>query len=91
MLLKNSHLRLNRQNKFCGDKFWVKPLLPGKVTQIRTSIAIHQPIRRTYVFTQNFVATGTYSDGSTADVSSLVTWHSSDATIAHLPNRKADY
>jgi uncharacterized protein YjdB len=33
-------------------------------------------------FTQNFIATGTYSDGSTADLSPLVTWHSSDSTIA---------
>jgi len=29
-----------------------------------------------------FTATGTYSDGTTADLSSLVTWTSSDPTIA---------
>ncbi|MGH8516728.1 MAG: Ig-like domain-containing protein, partial [Panacagrimonas sp.] len=32
--------------------------------------------------TQEFVATGTYSDGSTLDISSLVSWESSDADVA---------
>ncbi len=32
--------------------------------------------------TQQFVATGTYTDATTADLSVLVTWTSSDATIA---------
>jgi hypothetical protein len=56
----------------------------GKVTATLTSIAISptSPPNLKLGFTQNFVATGTYSDGSTADVSSLVTWHSSDSTIA---------
>ena len=35
---------------------------------------------------QTFTATGTYSDGSTQDVSSLVTWSSSSATIAVVSN-----
>ncbi len=35
-------------------------------------------------FTQQFTATGTYPDGSTADVTSKVTWASSDNTIATI-------
>jgi uncharacterized protein involved in propanediol utilization len=31
---------------------------------------------------QTFTATGTYSNGSTADISTKVTWNSSDSTIA---------
>ena len=61
-----------------------KTTTTGKVTATLTSIAISptSPPNLKLGFTQNFVATGTYSDGSTADVSSLVTWHSSDAGIA---------
>ena len=61
-----------------------KTTATGKVTATLTSVAISptSPPSLKLGFTQNFVATGTYSDGSTADVSSLVTWHSSDATIA---------
>ena len=61
-----------------------KTTTTGKVTATLTSVAISptSPPSLKLGFTQNFVATGTYSDGSTADVSSLVTWHSSDATIA---------
>ena len=33
-------------------------------------------------FTQNFIATGYYPNGASADLSSLVTWESEDATIA---------
>jgi hypothetical protein len=36
--------------------------------------------------TQQFTATGTYSDGSTQDLTSVVTWSSSDATIAIISN-----
>ena len=61
-----------------------KTTATGKVTATLTSVAISptSPPSLKLGFTQNFVATGTYSDGSTTDVSSLVTWHSSDATIA---------
>ena len=61
-----------------------KTTTTGKVTATLTSVAISptSPPSLKLGFTQNFVATGTYSDGSTADVSSLVTWHSSNATIA---------
>jgi trimeric autotransporter adhesin len=62
----------------------VKTTTSGKVTATLTSIAISptNPPSLKLGFTQNFIATGTYSDGSTADVSPLVTWHSSDSTIA---------
>jgi uncharacterized protein YjdB len=33
---------------------------------------------------QQFTATGTYSDGSTQDISSSVTWSSSNATVATI-------
>ena len=61
-----------------------KTTTTGKVTATLTSIAISptSPPNLKLGFTQNIVATGTYSDGSTADVSSLVTWHSSNAAIA---------
>ena len=61
-----------------------KTTTTGKVTATLTSIAISptSPPNLKLGFTQNFVATGTYSDGSTADVSSLVTWHSSNAGTA---------
>ena len=34
--------------------------------------------------TQQFTATGTYSDGTTPDISSQVTWASSDPSIATI-------
>ena len=34
--------------------------------------------------TQQFTATGTYSDGSNANISSLVTWASSNTTVATI-------
>jgi len=36
--------------------------------------------------TQQFTATGTYDDGSTQDLTSLVTWHSSNNQIAAVSN-----
>ena len=61
-----------------------KTTTTGKVTATLTSIAISptSPPNLKLGFTQNFVATGTYSDGSTADVSPVVTWHSSATAIA---------
>jgi trimeric autotransporter adhesin len=55
-----------------------------KSTAALTSIAISpaSPPNLKLSFTQNLIATGTYSDGSNADLSPVVTWHSSDPTIA---------
>ena len=41
--------------------------------------------------TQQFTATGTYTDGTTQDVTSVVTWSSSDATIAIISNAVGSY
>ncbi len=41
--------------------------------------------------TQQFTATGTYTDGTTQDVTSGVTWSSSDATIAIVSNAVGSY
>jgi trimeric autotransporter adhesin len=61
-----------------------KTTTTGKVNATLTSIAISptSPPNLKLGFTQNFTATGTYSDGSTADLSPIVKWNSSDATIA---------
>ena len=61
-----------------------KTTTTGKVTATLTSIAISptSPPNLKLGFTQNFIATGNYSDGSTADVTSLVTWNSSDPAKA---------
>jgi uncharacterized protein YjeT (DUF2065 family) len=56
----------------------------GKITTTLTSIVISptNPPNRKLSFTQNFIATGYYPNGASADLSSLVTWESEDATIA---------
>ncbi len=41
--------------------------------------------------TQPFTATGTYTDGSSQDVTSTVTWSSSDATVAIISNSQGSY
>ncbi len=40
---------------------------------------------------QQFTATGTYTDGSTQDVTSVVSWSSSDATVAIISNTVGSY
>ena len=40
---------------------------------------------------QQFTATGTYTDGSTQDVTSVVSWSSSDATVAIIGNTVGSY
>jgi hypothetical protein len=41
--------------------------------------------------TQTLIATGYYSDGSSVDISSFVTWASTDATVATVDNSADDY
>jgi|GEM_PF-1567730 hypothetical protein len=58
-----------------------------KVTATLVSIAITPnpaPNLKLGPTTITFIATGTYSDGSTADISSSVKWTSSDPTIAEF-------
>lgn len=52
-----------------------------------TSIAI-TPVNDSVVkgLTKQYMAMGTYSDGSTADISSTVTWGSADSSIASISN-----
>ena len=54
---------------------------------VLTAIAIN-PTNATvaYGLSTNFTATGTYTDGSTADITSLVTWASANASIATINN-----
>jgi trimeric autotransporter adhesin len=40
---------------------------------------------------QQFTATGTYTDGTTQDVTSIVTWATSDATVAIISNSVGSY
>ncbi len=40
---------------------------------------------------QQFMATGTYTDGGTQDVTSVVSWSSSDATVAIISNAVGSY
>src|SRR5207245_7607534 len=40
---------------------------------------------------QAFTATGTYTDGSTQDLTSVVTWSSSDALVAIISNSLGSY
>ena len=40
---------------------------------------------------QQFTATGTYTDGGTQDVTSVVSWSSSDATVAIISNAVGSY
>lgn len=60
-----------------------------KTTTTLTSIAVtpNPPDELKLGLTQQFTATGAYSDGSTADISSQVTWISSDATKAKINSR----
>jgi hypothetical protein len=41
--------------------------------------------------TQQFTATGTYTDGSTQDLTTVATWNSSDATVAIISNAVGSY
>ena len=64
-----------------------------KVTSTLVSIAITpNPPHNLEIgaSTITFTATGPYSDGTTADISSLVTWTSSDPTIAEFTQPTGD-
>jgi uncharacterized protein YjdB len=56
------------------------------------SIAINPPTPSIALGTsQQFTATGTYTDGTTQDVTSIVTWSTSDATVAIISNGVGSY
>jgi streptogramin lyase len=51
------------------------------------SIAVNpQNLSIAFGTTQQFTATGTYSDGSTQDLTTAVTWSSSDSTVSSISN-----
>ena len=53
-------------------------------TLYSVTISPASPVNLTMGSTKQFVATGTYTNGSTTDVSSLVTWVSSNSAIATI-------
>jgi parallel beta-helix repeat protein len=56
------------------------------------SIALNPPTATIALgTTQQFTATGTYTDGSTQDLTSVVTWSSSSATVAIISNTVGSY
>jgi len=56
------------------------------------SIALNPPtVTIALGTTQQFTATGTYTDGTTQDVTSVVTWSSSSATVAIIGNAVGSY
>lgn len=68
---------------FSGSNFWVD--VAFRSAGNLTSVAI-TPVNPSIApgATQQFVAVGTYSDGSSADISSQVTWSSSNAGVATI-------
>ena len=62
------------------------PALAATSTLTLSSIAVTpaSPAYITVYSTQQFIATGTYSDGSTADITSQVTWTTSAPAIATI-------
>ena len=68
-----------------GTNYWVDVVFQPTVPLTLTSIAV--TAGNTAVLggtTQQFTATGTYSDGSTQNISGLVTWTSSSAAVATI-------
>jgi hypothetical protein len=84
----NTTTEINSTTATTTTKTSAKTTTTGKVTATLTSIAISpaSPPNLKLGSTQTFVATGAYSDGSTVDISSLVTWNSSDPTKAEFIN-----
>lgn len=57
-----------------------------------TSITVAPPAPNVPAgMTQHFTATGTFSDSSTKDLTSIVTWTSSNTTIAEISSREGTY
>lgn len=61
-----------------GGGTWTKPLVSIEVTPASRSIANGT--------TQQFMATGIYSDNEKRDLTSLVTWSSSNTAVATISN-----
>jgi len=78
------NLALNR-----GQGFWVNyagtPAGGGAVTLTSIAVTPANPAIRAGM-TNQFTATGTYSDGSTQDITAAVTWASATPTVATVSN-----
>jgi len=60
------------------------PVVAGAPTLVSIAVTPNLPANLAAGSTQQFVATGTYSDGSTADDSSKVTWASANTATATI-------
>jgi hypothetical protein len=65
------------------SNYWVDVVFQSIPTPLSIAVTPTSP-NVSVGTTQQFVATATYSDGSTADISSQVTWSSSSTTIATI-------
>ena len=65
--------------------YWVDVIFQAETEPTLTSIVV-MPASPSILIgaAQQFTATGTYSDGSTQDITSQVTWNSSDTTVATI-------
>ena len=70
---------------FSNNNYWVDVVLQPGPPPTLSSITV-MPANRTVSTgaTQQFTATGTYSDGSSQDITSQVTWNSSTAAVATI-------
>jgi len=57
---------------------------PAPITLSSIAVRPASPPNLKVTSTQQFIATGTFSDGSTADITSQVTWQSSDTSAASI-------
>ena len=70
---------------FKGYWPWYKPM--KTLVSIKVTTGITPAIVESHGYaSQQFVATGTYSDGTTADITAQVTWISSNVTAATIDN-----
>ena len=72
-------------NTFGSTNYWVDVVYTSSTTATLSSIAVN-PTNPTLQIghTQQFTATGTYSDNSTKDITSEVTWTSSKTSVATI-------
>ena len=71
-------------NTFSNANYWVDLVYTPTSTKTLVSIAV-APVNPTLQIEHTrsqFIATGKYSDGSTADITSQATWTSSNTSVA---------
>jgi hypothetical protein len=67
----------------------INPVEPGEVALTRIDVSRGGEAAIVVPMDVQFTATGTYSDGSTADLTASVDWASSDASVAAFSNDEA--